>query len=86
MSNYKNHISRLDSPAEYAFSITPSDSTNLPNATRGIYIGGDGNLNLRTIGGSVVVFQNLVAGTVLPVRATAIYSSNTSATGLIGLY
>lgn len=86
MSDYNKHIKRLDSPAYNAFAISPSDSSNLSQQTRGIYVGGDGNLKVTTAGGDTVTFQNAVAGTVLPVRAIKVFNSGSSATGLIGLY
>lgn len=81
-SKFRSH---LESPAEDAFVITPSDSNELATATRSLYVGGAGNIRLKTVEGTVVTFQGAVAGSVLPVRAKHIYDSDTTATNLVGL-
>lgn len=74
----------LDSPGEYAFSITPSNDAELDVTIRGLYIGGAGNVFCRTAGASRATtgtaeagntfFYNVVAGTILPVRMDAVWS------------
>tara|TARA_S200002703_G_scaffold34481_1_gene29861 strand:- start:9895 stop:10242 length:348 start_codon:yes stop_codon:yes gene_type:complete len=89
----------LDSPAYRAFPITPTNDSNLTVATRGVYIGGDGNVFCRMAGGNAshseanVFFYQVKAGTVLPIRTDGVYeyntadtSQNTTATFLVGLY
>ena len=88
----------LDSPAFKAFPITPANEY-LPAATRGLYIGADGNVFCSMVGGNVthstanVFFYQVKAGTVLPIRTNGVYeyntadtSQNTTATFLVGLY
>ena len=77
--------SGLDSPANTAFVPAQSDTVDLEFACRGLYIGGDGDVKLNTTGGSTVTFTGLTAGMVLPVRCARIWSTGTTATGLIGL-
>jgi len=76
----------LDSPASFAAAITPNDSTDLTMATRGIYIGGDGNLSVVTVGDQTVLFSNVVAGSILPIRVKRVMATNTTATNLVGMY
>jgi hypothetical protein len=76
----------LEGPAGGAFAITPSDSTDLAQATRGIYVGGAGNISLITIYGQTVTLVGVVPGTVIPVRANRIKATSTTATSLVGLY
>ena len=79
-------LSGLDAPAYSAYEITPNDSTDLPAGdTRAIYIGGDGNLAVITAAGNSVTFVGLKAGSVLPVRASRVKSTGTTATSLIAL-
>lgn len=75
----------FDAPATDAFEITPSDSVNFNENCRAIYVGGDGDVALVTKGGQTVTFVGLVAGLILPVRASRVNSTNTTATDLIGL-
>ena len=70
--------------ASIAYVITPSDVTILPT-TRGIYIGGDGNLTVTMESGADCDFPNVKAGTVIPIRVTKVKAA-TTATGLRGLY
>jgi hypothetical protein len=72
-------------PAYNAFSITASDSTNLPATTRAIYIGVSGNMSVVMADGGVVQFSNIPAGAMLPLRVIRVNATGTSAAGLIGL-
>lgn len=75
------------SPAEGCFAIAPSDSAELPFVTKGIYIGGDGDLAVVALGNSApVTFRNLLAGTILDVRAKAVFATGTTAANLVGLH
>lgn len=66
--------------------ITPSDATNLSNLTRGLYVGGAGNISAVTIAGVAVVFTAVPAGSVLPIQVKRINATGTTATALVGLY
>ena len=83
---FKNFSSHLESPAENAAAITPSDVTDLVNATRSIYIGGAGNLKIDTVAGDTVTLNGVVAGTVIPVRVQRVYATGTTATNLVGFW
>ena len=74
-----------NAPAEYAVAVTKSDSTVL-NATRALYIGGDGNVAVTMSGGGDATFVGLLAGAILPVRATKVLSTGTTATNIVALY
>lgn len=73
-------------PAEYAAAVTTSDSTNFDNLTRGIYIGGAGNVSVYLDDGTTVLFKGAVAGSIIPVRAKRINSTATTATDIVALY
>lgn len=76
----------LDSPYIGALTITPSNSTVLSQTTRAIYVGGTGNLALTFADGTTAILESIPVGTLLPVRATQVLSTGTTATKLIGLY
>lgn len=65
--------------------ITPSDSVDLPSVTRGVYVGGDGNVVAVSEAGVAVTFENVSAGAILPIRARRINATGTTATGLVAL-
>lgn len=72
-------------PATDAFAITPSDSVNFTQGmVRGIFVGAAGNVVVVTPQGNAVTFA-AGAGSVLPVCALRVNSTNTTATGLVGL-
>jgi len=83
---FSNYHSGLESPAERAFAITGNDSTDLTIFPRAIYVGGAGNVKVITLGGDTVTFSGMLAGTVLPVRVKRVFSTDTTATNLLGLY
>lgn len=68
------------------FSITKSDTDNFAYQVRAIYVGGAGNVVVVTPAGSVVTFTGVPAGTILPVRAIRVNSTDTTATDMDGLY
>jgi hypothetical protein len=72
-------------PAARAAAITPSDTVNLKATTRGIYVGGAGDV-VAIIGGVAVTFTAVPAGSVLPIAATRINSTATTATALVALW
>jgi hypothetical protein len=80
-------------PYTHAFAITPSDTDELPMITRAIYVGGAGDIAViladdTPVGssGSSITLKAVPVGTVLPMRVRQVWSTNTTATLLIGLY
>lgn len=72
-------------PYDTAFAITKSDENDLAYVTRGIYVGGNGNVAVVTPKGNTVTFTGATAGTILPIRAKQVLSTGTTATNLVGL-
>lgn len=75
----------LSSPAVDAFAVTPHDTNALAKTTRGLYVGGAGDVSVITSKGTTVLFTGVVACTVLPLRVTHVRSTETTATGIVGL-
>jgi len=73
--------------ARYAFPITPGDTAaaNLPANTKGIYVGGAGNITAVMQDGSTVLFTAVPVGFILPIEAARINATGTTATLLTGL-
>jgi len=79
----------LITPAGYAAAVTPSDTDNLAQITRKIYIGGTGNLAVIMTGdvtNTPVVFSALPVGTVLDIRVKRVMSTDTTATNIVALW
>ena len=89
MANRNIHSdSDTPNPAGSAVAVTPHDSTVIPTGvTRALYVGGTGNITaLMADGGTAVLFSNVSAGTVLPVRVQRVNSTGTTATSIVALY
>ncbi len=75
----------LESPTYDYFSITTSDSVDFDSVTRGIYVGGDGDIVCINRDGDAVTFVGVLAGSILPIRASRVNATSTTATNLVGL-
>ena len=76
----------LSKPAVNASVVTPSDTTDLARPARGLYIGGAGDIRLDTVGGQTnVLFAGTVTGSIVPVQATRIRATGTTATNIVAL-
>ena len=84
--NFATLLSGLESPARNAMEITPHDTNDLALVTRGIYVGGAGNLKVETANGDVVTFVGLAAGMIHPIMCKQVYSTGTTATSIVGVY
>jgi hypothetical protein len=75
-----------ESPARTAFTITPSDTTDLENVPRGIMVNATGDVKVDFVdSGTAIVLPGLLVGVVYPFRVTRVYDTGTTATGLVGL-
>jgi hypothetical protein len=78
-------------PASGAFAVTPSDSANLAQASRGLWIGGAGNVNVYMSAEAnrntptAVLFSGIPAGTLLPISVYRVLSASTTATLIVAL-
>jgi hypothetical protein len=67
--------------------IAPSDTVDLEKFTRGIWVGGVGNVVVNMASDDqVITFVAVPAGTLLPIRVSRVLLTGTDATSLIGLY
>jgi hypothetical protein len=68
-----------------SFAITPDDANGLAKPSLGLWVGGAGNLAVKLQDGSTATFTAVPAGTMLPVVATQVLATGTTATLLVGL-
>ena len=77
----------MESPARNYFAVTPHDTTKFTFETRGLFIGVGGDVAVLGFGDSTaVVFKNVASGTMMPLRAVRVDSTNTTATDIVGVY
>ncbi len=62
--------------------ITKSDTVDLPAGVLGFSVGVAGNIRVTTIAGTDIVIP-VIAGVVYYLQITRIWSTNTTATGLV---
>jgi hypothetical protein len=65
--------------------ITKADS-DLTTAIRGLYVGTTGNVRVTTVGGDDVVIPTVPAGAILPIEIKRVWSTNTTASGFVGIF
>jgi hypothetical protein len=89
---FANLQAGLDSPAEYAVEVSPSNSEDLGRVSRGLYSGSGGVIVIVDKNGNESIWRSVPAGVVLPVRVSRVRASSsgsptesTTATGLIAL-
>lgn len=68
--------------------ITASDDAadDFARPVRAVYVGGAGDVAAVSKSGSVVTFAGVAAGSLIPIQAVRINSTNTTATSLVALY
>lgn len=80
----------ISSPAARAAVVTPSTSAlalvAAEGATRGLYVGGAGNVEVIMLAGNTVIFSAVPVGTILPIRVTHVLAANTTATLIVALW
>lgn len=67
-------------------SVTPSDTVDLPNVTRGIYVGTSGDVRVDLKGGTTVTFRALAAGLQHGMAVTRVHATGTTATDILAVW
>jgi hypothetical protein len=86
MDKFADYPTSLTAPARDGLQVTPDDVTDLPVLPRAIYVGSGGDLSVRMAGGQSIAFQNIPAGSFLPIRAQRVNLTGTTATGLLAIW
>ncbi len=82
---FSSHSAGLESPATHGFAVSPSDSADLADVIRALYVGGSGNVAVTLLSGADVRLTGVAGGTLLPLRVRAVRATGTTATSLVGL-
>lgn len=83
---HSGFVSQLNSPAGNASQITPNDTSDIEVISRGLYVGGAGDLRVTMLGGQTVTFEGLTAGTSLAIRVSRVHATSTTATSIVALW
>lgn len=86
VDNYGSEQDDVSSASMQPYAVTPHDTNPLSIVPKALYIGGAGDVVLRGVNsGSDVTFVGLAAGTILPVRASHVRATGTTATNIVAL-
>lgn len=68
-------------------SMMLADTTTVNQPTRGLYVGGTGDVAVRMwYSQHVVTFPSVPAGSVLPIAVDRVMSTNTTATNMVAIF
>ncbi len=85
MDEYSDYVHGLDAPAKDGFDIVPNDGADLEKVTRAVHVGTGGAVRVTLKSGAIVTFFGLGAGALLPIRASRVHSTGTTASDLVAL-
>ena len=78
--------SRNSGPYSEALAVVPHNTNELTYVTRAIYVGVAGDVKVNLYGsGTGIVFKAVPVG-ILPIRATLVASTGTTATNIVALW
>ena len=75
--------------AKNGFSVTPDDSNDISNVSNGIYLGGEGDLQVTLENmedEESITFTGMKAGIFYHLRVKRVWATNTTATDIIAVY
>lgn len=81
-NTFANHPALRGDPYARLAAITPSDSVDLTFVTTGIWVGTGGAVRLTTATGQTVTLTSVPGGAFLPVQATRVHSTGTTASNM----
>lgn len=83
-ANAAKDPSLWSAPGQDAVAVTKSDSTVFTAPTRGVYVGGTGDVAVRMwYSGNSVTFVAVPVGSVLPIAVDQVLSTGTTATSIV---
>lgn len=81
---FEKFFSNLESPFENMEAAVLSNTEDLQNFSRGIYVGVGGDLNVIPVGSETpILLKNLIQGAVYPFRIKRILVTNTTASDIV---
>lgn len=76
----------LIGPITRLVTVVPSDTTDLPEVTRALYVGVSGTVHVLTAEGNDVTLTALVAGQLHWIRVARVFATGTTATNILAGY
>lgn len=82
---FQTHATSKTMPPEGGFVVVPNDAQDLREVIRGVMVAVAGDVRVALISGDVVTLPSLRPGVQYAFRATQIFASGTTASGIVGL-
>jgi hypothetical protein len=77
----------LSDPARTYGAVTPHASTNFAGGVaRSLYVGGAGDVAVVSANDTVTIFEDVPAGSILPVICKRVNATGTTATAMVALH
>jgi hypothetical protein len=76
----------VEAPGTGVEAVTLSNTQELVNVSRGLYVGGGGDVSVLMLDGSTGTFIGVVAGTILPIRVRRVNLTGTTASNMTSIY
>ena len=84
---FSSRADAVSAPATDGVAVVPHDSDALADIPKALFIGTGGTLVARGANGAAdVTFKNLASGSVLPLRASHVRATGTTAADIVALY
>ena len=81
---YENRGYALD-PIMDGEAVSPSDSVDLTDNTRGLYVGVSGDVKVNLELGATITLVGLAAGVIHPIKVRRVWATGTDATSIVAL-
>lgn len=75
-----------DGPAQRHAAVTTSDTVDLPEVARALYVGTGGDIVVVTRDGVAVTYKNFPSGGYLSTNVRRVNATTTTATDIVALY
>lgn len=82
---FDDALDAVTSPARDAFAVVPHDTAPLPRLPKALLVGGAGSLVLRAVDAAADVTLGVAAGQMVPIRASHVRASGTTAAQIVAL-
>ena len=86
---FAGYADSANAPSRRVVALAPSDTADLADTPKGIYVGSGGDVALVAVdapaGAAATVFRNLPSGSLLPVRARRVLATGTTAADMLAL-
>ena len=70
--------------------VNPSDTVDITGSTANtpatLFVGVGGDIDVITLGGSIILLKNIADGTFLPIQVTRVKATLTTATDIVAIF